>query len=96
MERGPDRVRRPKNAGRGVDAKEAPSTGARGAILSVEDLELARELEGIEYQPGDILLIRTGFLEWYVEQDLERRSALAPRDRLHGPVAGSGWFGEQP
>ena len=46
--------------------------------LSVADLELARERAGVEYEPGGIILLRTGFTEWYLAQDASTRRRTAP------------------
>jgi kynurenine formamidase len=41
--------------------------------FSVEDLEAARVAARVEFRPGDVLILRTGFLRWY--------SALGPGER---------------
>jgi kynurenine formamidase len=50
--------------------------------ISVADLERARERAAVTYQPGDALLIHTGYLEWYLAQSPAARAALAPRTTL--------------
>jgi kynurenine formamidase len=47
------------------------------------ELETARKIAGIDYQPGDIILLHTGFTHWYAEQPNSIRRQL-PRD-LHAP-----------
>lgn len=47
------------------------------------ELEKAREIAGVDYRPGDVLLLHTGFTAWYVEQPAAVRKQL-PRD-LHAP-----------
>ncbi len=44
--------------------------------FSVEELERARARAGLEYAPGDILILHTGFARWYTEQDHERRQQI--------------------
>jgi kynurenine formamidase len=57
---------------------------SHGSIsLSVEDLEAAREQAGVSFSTGCVVLLRTGFIEWYRQQDLPTREALN-RD-LHAP-----------
>ena len=56
-----------------------------GAAFTVEDLELSRRRAGVDLRPGDVLLMRTGFLEWYVAQPAERRAELARADGLSAP-----------
>jgi kynurenine formamidase len=71
-------------AGRGVllDLERALRDGGRpyapdgAAAFTVADLEHARAHAGIDYSPGDIVLLRTGFLGWH------RRRARRPRLRL--------------
>jgi len=38
---------------------------AMGTAFTVEDLELARAAAGVEYSPGCVVLLHTGFLAWY-------------------------------
>lgn len=44
--------------------------------FTVDDLERARQRQGITYQRGDILIFNTGFAAWFAEQTEERRTAL--------------------
>jgi kynurenine formamidase len=74
-------------AGRGVllDIARTGPSGYRpdaSHAITVADLERAREAAGVEYQTGDILLLHTGFLAWYVAQDLPVRRRLAARETL--------------
>jgi len=52
--------------------------------FGVEDLELARRQAGVEFAPGDIILLHTGFAAWYLQQPRETKA------RLHGNVAAPG------
>jgi kynurenine formamidase len=52
--------------------------------IGVSELEQARRLAGVEFGPGDILLLHTGFAAWYLKQP------AAVRDRLHGQVIAPG------
>jgi kynurenine formamidase len=69
-------------AGRGVllDLARALKRDGRpyhpgsAAAFTVADLELARAMAGITYEPGDILLIHSGFAEWFAELDEETRN----------------------
>lgn len=82
-----DHVARRGIAGRGVllDTERAiGSETAHGSrALSVADLETTRTAAGVEYSPGCVVLIRTGFLDWYRVQTTEVRTAL-PR-KLEAP-----------
>jgi kynurenine formamidase len=51
-----------------------PYDPGTNAAFTVDDLELARKRSGVEFQPGDVLLIHTGFAAWWVDQPpAERR-----------------------
>ena len=65
-----DMVRTLADAGRAYEP--GTSTG-----FSVEDLELARRRAGIDFRPGDIVLVHTGFARWYLEQPLSVRAAYS-------------------
>lgn len=45
--------------------------------FSVDELEQARSRAGIEFQPGDIVLLYTGFLDWYQERSMTERAQLS-------------------
>lgn len=46
------------------------------------ELELARKRAGVEYRPGDILLLYTGFFEWYEQLDRVARVDLSNPDNM--------------
>ncbi|PJJ63457.1 cyclase family protein [Compostimonas suwonensis] len=74
-------------AGRGVVLDVSDVVASRGGPgesvpVTVGDLEAARERAGIEYEPGDILLVHTGFLRWYTAQPAGVRTRLSRRDTL--------------
>ena len=50
----------------------------------MDGLELARRQAGVEFAPGDIILLHTGFAAWYVEQP------SPVKFRLHGNPATPG------
>ncbi|MGY2083746.1 cyclase family protein [Blastococcus sp. SYSU DS0539] len=72
-------------AGRGVLLDVSRTLAAAGrpldpgssTPLTVADLELTRSEAGIEFRPGDVVLIRTGFVEWYQRQDQTARIAMS-------------------
>jgi sugar/nucleoside kinase (ribokinase family)/kynurenine formamidase len=45
--------------------------------VTVAELEAARRAAGVEFHGGDIVLLHTGYLRWYREQDGETRDRLA-------------------
>ena len=61
----------------------ANDTSHGSVALSVDDLERARVRAGVEYSPGCMVLIRTGFLAWYREQNQSVRTSLS--SDLHAP-----------
>jgi kynurenine formamidase len=58
-------------------------TAEGSTAFGISDLERARKRAGIEYSPGCILLIRTGFLGWYRAQPWGARRRIAAD--LHAP-----------
>lgn len=57
---------------------------------TVGDLEAARERANVEYRPGDILLIHTGFAAWYLNQSIESRARVGRHLATPGIAAGEG------
>lgn len=47
--------------------------------IGVPELELARQRAGLDFQTGDILLLHTGFAQWYAGQPREIRNRLPAR-----------------
>lgn len=79
-------------AGRGV-VLDIPSTKARNhepydpgssSELTVEDLEAARIRADVEYRGGDILVLNTGFSEWYLSLSQENRKSVSGSLRAPG------------
>jgi kynurenine formamidase len=50
--------------------------------ISVTELDAARQAAGVDWQPGDVLLLHTGFLGWHVRQEAAVREAMAERGAL--------------
>lgn len=50
--------------------------------ITVEHLEATRSSAGVQIQPGDILLIHTGWLAWYLSLDSEGRRELSRRKEI--------------
>lgn len=52
-------------------------TSHGAVVIGVDDLEAARLHAGVDYSPGCILLVRTGFGQWYAAQDNGTKASLA-------------------
>jgi Putative cyclase len=52
--------------------------------IGVEELELARRRAGVEFATGDIILLRTGFAEWYVVQSQVAKIRMSGNVRAPG------------
>jgi kynurenine formamidase len=57
--------------------EERPYDPGTSTAFSVEDLELARRRSGVEFRPGDILIVHTGFASWYLGQPMGVRAQLS-------------------
>jgi kynurenine formamidase len=64
-----DMVRTCAEAGRPYDIGSSTA-------FSVSDLEQARAQAGVEYRPGDVLIIHTGFAKWFLEQSPATRLSV--------------------
>lgn len=61
-------------------AEESDYCPGASRAVTVEDLERARVAAGVNWEPGDVLLLHTGFLAWYMKQDLVVRARYAATD----------------
>lgn len=83
-------------AGRGVvldmvrtlDELGRPYNPGTSTAFSVEDLEAARRRAGVEFRPGDILIIHTGFASWYLDQTIAERAKLVRANTTPGIASG--------
>jgi len=72
-------------AGRGVLIDFARFAAAHGLAyepgsrygITASQLRSAADWQGVKFETGDILLLRTGWIEWYTSLDLEQRKQLA-------------------
>lgn len=65
------------DVGRERERQGRPLDMRRGDEISVDDLERTRIAAGLAFQPGDVWLLRTGWLGWYEAQPQPVRDALA-------------------
>ncbi len=84
-------------AGRGVLLDVARHFAARKRwldystpeLITTDDLEACAQAQGVEVQTGDVLLVRTGWLAWYLsEATPEVREEISDRGRLKAPGLG--------
>src|SRR5688500_6261082 len=85
-------------AGRGVLADVARHRAAQGRpvqpdaddAITPDDLDATLAAQGVGLQPGDVLLVRTGWLAWYRAADRATRDALPTNLRAPGLAPGEG------
>ncbi|WP_390226632.1 cyclase family protein [Gryllotalpicola reticulitermitis] len=71
-----------------LDVSERVSErGGPGESVAVTaaDLDEARDRAGVEFEPGDVMLVRTGFLSWYGDQSRESRVRMSRRESTAAP-----------
>jgi kynurenine formamidase len=56
------------DVGRDLESQGTPLDCAGATMITVETLEACVKSEGVLIETGDILLIRTGWLRWYLEE----------------------------
>ena len=92
-EHGVDHWARRGIAGRGVLCDVARYRAAQGRPLrhdecdaiSPEDVTGALAAQSTTVQVGDVLLLHTGWVEWYEQQDADARARLAENDGMRWP-----------
>lgn len=67
-----------------------PVDGSTDERFSVELLEETRRAQGVEIQTGDVLLIRGGWMAWYLQASEAQKRALTVRSELRLPGIESG------
>jgi kynurenine formamidase len=62
-----------------------PVAGNEARRFSVAELEATRTAQGVEIRPGDVLLIRSGWMEWYLNASPQDRMAITNIQNLRAP-----------
>ena len=58
-------------------------------VITPDDLEACRAAQGVAIETGDVLLIHTGWLRWYLASATPvQREQMSDRDQLHAPGLG--------
>jgi kynurenine formamidase len=65
-----------------------PYDPGTSTAFSVEDLELARQRSGVEFRPGDFLLLHTGFAAWFIDQPTHVRARVSQTLATPGIASG--------
>jgi hypothetical protein len=76
------------DVGRYLEAAGTPIDYHSSQTFDVPTLEACREAQGVELQPGDLLLIRTGWLDWLRAQPPNVQQQLAEHLVAPGLLAG--------
>lgn len=66
-------------------AEHRPLPADSSEPIGPDDLRATLEAQGSPVEPGDILLVRTGWTEWYSTLNADQRAVIAPPDRLRAP-----------
>ncbi len=85
-------------AGRGVlldvarymASKGTPIDAGTDYRITVADLEATRLAQGVEIQVGDVLIVRTGWTAWYVQQNEATKLAMRVPANLKAPGLAAG------
>jgi kynurenine formamidase len=65
---------------------------AAASPITVADLEATRREQGVKLETGDVLLVRTGWMAFYLEQPQPWRNAVAHTPTIPGLAAGPDMF----
>lgn len=71
--------------GRYLVSQGTPLDCGTDTRFTVDQLEACRVAQGVDIRAGDVLIIRTGWTSWYLEQDIVKRHELANRNTLKAP-----------
>jgi kynurenine formamidase len=58
--------------------------------ITADELEACRQAQGVDIRDGDVLLLRFGWQDWYLEQDAATRQAISNRNVLRAPGIAAG------
>jgi kynurenine formamidase len=70
---------------RSREAEGRPIDFAKDDPITVADLERAAAEQRVAFETGDVLLLHTGWIDWYEAQSVRRRAVLADVSRMRLP-----------
>ncbi|MCC7366562.1 MAG: cyclase family protein [Dehalococcoidia bacterium] len=73
------------DVGRYLESQGRPFDCSQRVEITPEDLEATRAAEGVEFEPGDVWLIHTGWVEWYEAQSPLVRRQISVTENLRTP-----------
>lgn len=76
--------------GRYLESRGTPIDFRSDRRFSVPELEACRSAQGVEVRPGDVLLIHTGWTDWYQTLEAAERVALANMATFRSPGIAAG------
>ena len=77
------------DVGRFLEKDGRPLDLVGGATIDAETLEACRKAQGVDIQPGDLLLFRTGWLGWLLAQSEAKKVEMAEHLLAPGLLAGT-------
>jgi len=74
-----------------LESQGTPLDYAESTIITAETLEACAKAEGVAIETGDIVLLRTGWLRWYLEEATpEQKKTMAADSMTALPTPGLG------
>jgi kynurenine formamidase len=74
---------------------DSPVVANEARRFTVEELEATRKAQGVEIRQGDVLLIRSGWMAWYLQASLPEKMSITNVQNLRAPgVAATEDMGE--
>jgi kynurenine formamidase len=70
---------------RHLAATGRPFAGNESYRFSVDDLESTRQAAGVEVRPGDVLLVRSGWMAWFLGASPQERAQFTQPQNMRAP-----------
>jgi kynurenine formamidase len=70
------------DVGRYLESQGAPLDQSGSTMITAETLDACAKAQGVAIRPGDILLLRTGWLRWYLEEATPEQKKTMAADSL--------------
>ena len=70
------------DVGRYLESRGTPLDYAGSTIITVETLDACAKVQGVQIETGDILLVRTGWLRWYLQEATPEQKKTMAADSM--------------